>query len=101
MANLGCKVDPFLAWWFFFCSLPYFSIDQMSVSLNLILKADLDIQQLPVVCILAFHVLPDLLYLGLHVANQPLHLGDLGTVAAFCLRQGGFQRLPLRGKRVP
>lgn len=66
-------------------TLPFTSIKETSVSVNLIFQADLNIQELFVFSVLTCHVISYLLYLAFHTANHFLYLGQLGTVLTFCL----------------
>ena len=80
-------------------SLAVLALQQAAVGGDLRLQPGLDVQQHLVLLVLPLQVTADLGQLGLHVADQALHLGQLGAVARLGLRQGGFQGVPLEGER--
>lgn len=76
-----------------------FSLQQAAVGGDLRLQAGLDVQEDLVLLTLPPQVTADLRQLSLHVADQALHLSQLGAVAALGLHPGGFQGIPLQWER--
>lgn len=68
------------------------ALQQAAVCMDLLLQAALDVQQDPVLVVLALHVAAQLAQLLLHAGDQPLQLGQLGAVAVLCVGQGALQR---------
>lgn len=67
------------------------ALQKFPVRGNLALQPGLDVQQHLVLLVLSLQVSPDLGQLLLHVADQDLHLGQLGAEAGVSLTQGILQ----------
>lgn len=78
--------------------LPALAIEQAAVGLDLHLQAGLDVQQLLILCVLAFGLAPDLTDLLLQAADPHLNFRQLSHVVSLRVGQGPFQGLFLREK---
>ena len=71
-------------------SLAVLAVQQPTVRVDLTLQPGPHIQQHLVLLVLPLQVAAYLGQLSLHIADQALHLGQLGAIAGLSLCQGGF-----------
>lgn len=71
--------------------LGFLSIQQATVSGNLLFQTGLDVQEDIIFMVLVLHVTSQFSQLLLQACDQNLDLGKLGAIAGFCLGLGVFQ----------
>lgn len=72
-------------------TLAVLALQKFPVCVDFALQPGLDVQQHLVLLILPLQVTPDLGQLLLHIADQHLHLGQLGAKAGISFTQGVLQ----------